>query len=96
VGSIYRLMAGGWDAEILCLGIGSTVDTEVECPFRAHSLWVESVLPPSQLNLAYTDKSADEFGTTEQKERYLPGMAKGKILGAFGLTEREFPEWVHG
>lgn len=33
----------------------------------------------------------DEFGTVEQKERFLPGMAAGKILGAFGLTEREFP-----
>lgn len=30
----------------------------------------------------------DEFGTKEQKERFLPGMAKGTILGAFGLTER--------
>lgn len=29
----------------------------------------------------------DEFGTPELKEKYLPGMAKGKILGAFGLTE---------
>ncbi|KAK4991419.1 hypothetical protein LTR50_001811 [Elasticomyces elasticus] len=29
----------------------------------------------------------DEFGTAEQKEKYLPGMAKGKILGCFGLTE---------
>ena len=29
----------------------------------------------------------DEFGTEEQKERFLPGMAKGKILGCFGLTE---------
>ncbi|KAH0538502.1 hypothetical protein FGG08_004889 [Glutinoglossum americanum] len=29
----------------------------------------------------------DKFGTEEQKDRYLPGMAKGKILGAFGLTE---------
>ncbi|KAK3990857.1 putative mitochondrial glutaryl-CoA dehydrogenase precursor [Cladorrhinum sp. PSN332] len=28
-----------------------------------------------------------EFGSAEQKEKYLPGMAKGKILGAFGLTE---------
>lgn len=28
-----------------------------------------------------------EFGTTEQKERFLPGMAKGTLLGAFGLTE---------
>lgn len=28
-----------------------------------------------------------EFGTAEQKDKFLPGMAKGKILGAFGLTE---------
>ena len=29
----------------------------------------------------------DEMGTEEQKERFLPGMAKGTILGCFGLTE---------
>lgn len=29
----------------------------------------------------------DQFGSEELKERLLPGMAKGKILGAFGLTE---------
>lgn len=28
-----------------------------------------------------------EFGTEEQKERFLPPMAQGKLLGAFGLTE---------
>ena len=28
-----------------------------------------------------------EFGTAEQKEKYLPQMAKGTLLGAFGLTE---------
>jgi len=28
-----------------------------------------------------------EFGTAEQKERFLPPMAKGHLLGAFGLTE---------
>jgi glutaryl-CoA dehydrogenase len=27
------------------------------------------------------------FGSQEQRERYLPEMAKGKLLGAFGLTE---------
>ena len=27
------------------------------------------------------------FGTPEQKRRWLPGMAQGEILGAFGLTE---------
>lgn len=29
----------------------------------------------------------DEFGTQEQKDKYLPGLAKGKLLGCFGLTE---------
>ncbi|KAL8878363.1 MAG: hypothetical protein Q9198_003809 [Flavoplaca austrocitrina] len=29
----------------------------------------------------------DEFGTQEQKEKYLPGLARGKMLGCFGLTE---------
>lgn len=29
----------------------------------------------------------DEFGTQEQKEKFIPLMAKGKMLGAFGLTE---------
>ncbi|CAK7209838.1 hypothetical protein SCUCBS95973_000577 [Sporothrix curviconia] len=29
----------------------------------------------------------NEFGSEEQKQRFLPGMAQGKILGAFGLTE---------
>ena len=28
-----------------------------------------------------------DFGSAELKERYLPEMAKGKLLGAFGLTE---------
>ena len=29
----------------------------------------------------------DEFGTQEQKDKYLPGLAKGRLLGCFGLTE---------
>jgi acyl-CoA dehydrogenase len=28
------------------------------------------------------------MGTEEQKLRYLPGMASGKIIGAFALTKR--------
>ncbi|KAI1295282.1 mitochondrial glutaryl-CoA dehydrogenase-like protein [Xylaria venustula] len=28
-----------------------------------------------------------EFGSTEQKEKFLEPMARGKLLGAFGLTE---------
>lgn len=29
----------------------------------------------------------DEFGTQELKEKYLPRLAKGEIVGCFGLTE---------
>jgi butyryl-CoA dehydrogenase len=29
------------------------------------------------------------FGTTAQKEKYLPGIIKGEVIGCFGLTEPE-------
>src|SRR3989475_8574562 len=28
-----------------------------------------------------------DFGTAEQKQRYVPLLAAGKVLGGFGLTE---------
>jgi glutaryl-CoA dehydrogenase len=31
-----------------------------------------------------------KFGTEEQKRRWLPELAEGKVVGAFGLTEPEF------
>ena len=30
------------------------------------------------------------FGSEEQKQRWLPGMAAGKLIGCFGLTEPDF------
>ncbi len=30
------------------------------------------------------------FGSEEQKMKYLPGMAKGEIIGCFGLTEPDY------
>ncbi|MFH7323697.1 acyl-CoA dehydrogenase family protein [Aeromicrobium sp. HA] len=54
-------------------------------------------------------KSVLKFGTEEQKQRWLPGIASGELLGCFGLTEpdhgsdagnlttravREGDEWV--
>lgn len=32
----------------------------------------------------------DAFGSEEQKQKYLPEMAKGKLIGCFGLTEPDF------
>jgi len=31
-----------------------------------------------------------KYGTEEQKKRWLPGMAEGKVIGAFGLTEPDY------
>jgi glutaryl-CoA dehydrogenase len=30
------------------------------------------------------------FGSEEQKQKWLPGMAKGEIIGCFGLTEPDY------
>ncbi len=30
------------------------------------------------------------YGTEEQKKKYLPGLASGKLIGCFGLTEPDF------
>jgi glutaryl-CoA dehydrogenase len=30
------------------------------------------------------------YGSDEQKEKYLPGMAAGKLVGCFGLTEADY------
>jgi len=30
------------------------------------------------------------YGTEEQRQKYLPGLAKGDLVGAFGLTEPDF------
>ena len=30
------------------------------------------------------------FGSEEQKQRWLPGMAKGELIGCFGLTEPDY------
>ena len=40
-----------------------------------------------QGSLAMT--AIDHFGSEEQKERWLPGLAAGELIGCFGLTEPE-------
>jgi glutaryl-CoA dehydrogenase len=36
------------------------------------------------------------YGTEEQKERWLPGMAAGEVIGCFALTEPDFGSFVGG
>ncbi len=36
------------------------------------------------------------YGSEEQREKWLPGMAEGKLIGCFGLTEPDFGSFVTG
>jgi butyryl-CoA dehydrogenase len=38
-------------------------------------------------HISLSEATIDRFGTEEQRNRYLPKMASGEHLGAFGLTE---------
>lgn len=39
------------------------------------------------VQISLVQKPIMEYGTDEQKEKYLPGMGNGSIIGCFGLTE---------
>merc|ERR1740127_387527 len=67
-----------------CAGASNTayglIAREVERVDSAYrsTLSVQTSLVMNPINL---------FGSEEQKERFLPGLAKGEIVGCFGLTE---------
>jgi alkylation response protein AidB-like acyl-CoA dehydrogenase len=42
------------------------------------------------VHLGLVAGSIDRWGTSEQKERWLPQMATGEVLGCFGLTEPDY------
>jgi alkylation response protein AidB-like acyl-CoA dehydrogenase len=42
------------------------------------------------VHLGLVAGSIDRWGTQEQKDRWLPKMATGEVLGCFGLTEPDF------
>lgn len=67
-----------------CAGISSVasglITREVE---RVDSGYRSAMSVQSSLVMG----AIDEFGTVEQKERYLPALSRGKLIGCFGLTE---------
>ena len=36
------------------------------------------------------------YGDEAQRQRWLPGLARGELVGCFGLTEPEAFRWIHG
>jgi acyl-CoA dehydrogenase len=69
-------------------GLGLTMEEEVLVAFElGHTSPVfRSVLGT---NNGIGSQAIIMFGTPEQKQRYLPGLATGEIIGSFALTEPE-------
>ena len=68
---------GGTGMDIMALVIAIEEIGKV-CPSTSATMMAHTSLGTAPIAL---------FGTEEQKERYLPGLASGKQIGAFGLTE---------
>jgi len=74
-----------YDEEYGGLGLGGYIDTLLAEVVSEYCLGVYTALFASKLGVLPI-----EFGgTKEQKEKYLPLMASGEKIGAFGLTEPE-------
>ena len=48
-----------------------------------------SVRTTLSVQISLVEMTILKFGTEEQKERYLPALCRGEIIGCFGLTEPE-------
>ena len=68
---------GGTGMDIMALVI-SIEEIGKVCPSTSATMMAHTSLGTAPIAI---------FGTEEQKERYLPGLASGKKIGAFGLTE---------
>lgn len=69
-------------------GLGLTMEEEVTVAFELGrtSPVFRSILGT---NNGIGSQAIIMFGTAEQKQRYLPGLASGEIIGSFALTEPE-------
>ena len=68
---------GGSDMNYVCYGLVAREIERVDSGYRS-MMSVQSSLVMLPIF---------EFGSEEQKQKYLPGLASGKLIGCFGLTE---------
>jgi glutaryl-CoA dehydrogenase len=68
---------GGGDAGYVSYGLCARAVEQVDSGYRS-AMSVQSSLVMHPISI---------FGSEAQKERYLPGLAAGELVGCFGLTE---------
>jgi glutaryl-CoA dehydrogenase len=71
---------GGSDLNYVCYGLVAREVERVDSGYRS-MMSVQSSLVMLPIF---------EFGSEAQKQKYLPGLASGKLIGCFGLTEPDF------
>src|ERR1700691_6195790 len=68
---------GGGGLNYVCYGLIAREVERIDSGYRSMmSVQSSLVMPP-----------IFKFGTEEQKQKYLPSMARGELIGCFGLTE---------
>ena len=77
LGTTIPVDHGGGGMNHVCYGLAAREIERVDSGYRS-AMSVQSSLVMYPI---------DTFGTEDQKERFLPGLASGKMVGCFGLTE---------
>jgi acyl-CoA dehydrogenase len=84
---VRELAAGGWLAPTVALE--GPLDVRTLCLSRETLAYHSALADFAFAMQGLGSGPISLFGTTEQKERYLPGVAKGERIAAFALTEPE-------
>ena len=71
---------GGGGMNHVCYGLAAREMERVDSGYRS-AMSVQSSLVMYPIH---------SFGSTEQKQRFLPGLASGSMIGCFGLTEPDY------
>ena len=71
---------GGGGMNHVCYGLAAREIERVDSGYRS-AMSVQSSLVMYPI---------ETFGTDDQKERFLPALASGKMIGCFGLTEPDY------
>ena len=77
LGSTIPAAYGGADMNYVCYGLVAREVEAVDSGYRS-MMSVQSSLVMVPIN---------EFGNESTKQKYLPGLASGQLIGCFGLTE---------
>jgi glutaryl-CoA dehydrogenase len=77
LGATIPTQYGGAGMNYVCYGLIAREVERIDSGFRS-MMSVQSSLVMVPI---------DEFGTEEQKQKYLPKLATGELIGCFGLTE---------